>query len=79
MIFKLEESIDFYKLKPIIENIRYQRDLLMLEKVIFDGVKYFAIMAEEENPESRHFALEKIKKLISYLKKITDKNDEKVT
>ena len=75
--FKLEESIDFNKLKPILEDIRYQRDLLTLEKVIFDGIKYFAIMADAENPESRYFSLEKIKKLISYLDKITDKNNEK--
>jgi len=73
--FKLDESIDFSKLKPILEEKRYQKDLLKLEKVIFDGIKYFVIMAEQEKPESIHFTLEKTKKLISILNNFTDKND----
>jgi len=72
---KLRESIDYSRIKPILEENRYQKGLLKAENEFFKMIKYLVIMAEEENPESIHIALEKIKKIISYLDIITDKND----
>ena len=76
-VFKLKESKDFKMIKPILEAVRYQKGLLTLEKALFDKIKYCINMAEEENPESIHFALEKTNEIISYLNTFRDKNNKK--
>ena len=73
--FKLDECMDFNKIKSLIYASRTNKKRLMAEKKLYGWIKSLVLMTDGEDAEIRHLIIEKIKELVNHLDKITDKND----
>ena len=63
-IFKFDESKDFKKIKPILQQLRDQDESRWRERQIYNYIKNLFLFAENEKPETVREILEKI---IGYL------------
>ena len=68
---KSDESRDFMKIKPILQQHRIQNEKRIHERRIFMYIKHLFTFAEDEKPETIHEILEKI---VALFIKNVDKN-----
>jgi len=73
--YKPEESKDFMKIKPILQQLRMQEQKMQYERRVFRYIKHLILFeAEDEKPETIHKIFEKINAI--FIRNV-DKNRQK--